>query len=848
MLKYRTSMWQKFLLLILAISISSSLATAEENNQSKAKTKTEDGLTLEKLFPKKSLFGPSARMMAFSRDGKYVAYRYRNNKERRHGSDLWVIEMSKKTPRRITSPSVLAAFQRSAKKVIADREKKAQAHLKKSKEKKDAKKMVQEGWIDEKDADDTKAPRYSGISSYVWSRNGHQILFQSESDLYKLQVESGKIKRLTMSKGRKSSFRWLPDDSGYAYQGSDGLMMVKFGSDYQRQIVAMSSRQRSRFGQSSSVPREFLGEYRFSPDGKFVSVMSIRFGAVPNGRKVNIATYRDRFMKVREVPRQVSDDEVRPREVKITIYPVNTTDTDSLEMKPIYRHKFSGPRDTVSVPQWSPNSKKIAFATFTQTTERMEFWEATVADAMKAAKSKPKTAAKKSSKKKSATKTTTKKPTAKKTTVKPKVKPIAKKLHQFLHTGGSTTPGMIQPEYLADSRHLIFMAEQSGFRQLHILDPVYESMRQLTSGPFEVYPVQLSKDRKSYFVTATKEDTSRLDVYSVDTESGKMTRLSVANGYYSSPAISDDGSTVLSNFAAFGSPKELYLVDVQAKKQTKLTHSHPKKTLELVKPKPEFFTYKNREGQTIHGHLWKPDGWKIKGKYPLLIYVYGGPLGTRKNVVEGSFQSSSYFFGYYMAKKHGYVTCTIDPRGMSGYSASFEKASFGQVGKPQARDLADGVKFLIKNYGVDAEKVAIHGWSFGGFQTQMCMYLEPDVFKVGIAGAGPTEWQNYNKWYSTGTIGKTKVGEPELKKYSLLPLAKNLKGNLLLIHGMEDPNVLYQDTVRVYRELLKAGKGHLVELFLDPTGTHGLGGDIDRLNRYRKYETFLLLHMGSGKK
>lgn len=244
--------------------------------------------------------------------------------------------------------------------------------------------------------------------------------------------------------------------------------------------------------------------------------------------------------------------------------------------------------------------------------------------------------------------------------------------------------------------------------------------------------------------------------------------------------------------------------------------------------------------------MFKPDGWTRDDKRPLLIYVYGGPLGTRKQVVDGSYDSAGYFFGMYMAKKHGYLTVTIDPRGVSGYAGVFEKANFEQVGKPQVEDLVDGVKFLIENYGVDPKRVGMHGWSFGGFQTQMCMYTEPDVFACGIAGAGPTEWENYNSWYSQGTIGETGQGTADLKKYSLLPLAKNLKGRLLLIHGMEDSNVLYQDTVRVYRELLRAGKETLVELFLDPTGGHGLGGDVKTLNRYRKYEEFLLRVMGSG--
>lgn len=261
--------------------------------------------------------------------------------------------------------------------------------------------------------------------------------------------------------------------------------------------------------------------------------------------------------------------------------------------------------------------------------------------------------------------------------------------------------------------------------------------------------------------------------------------------------------------------------------------------------KPEFFAYDNRDGQKIHGFLFEPeskgdkDAKKSEEKRPLLIYVYGGPLGTRKQVVEGNYGGSN-LFARYMTDEHGYVTATIDPRGMSGYGALFEKANFEQVGKPQVNDLVDGVRYLIEHHNVDPERVAIHGWSFGGFQTQMCLYTEPEVFKCGIAGAGPTEWENYNSWYSTGTIGESRSGKTDLAKYSLLPLAKGLEGKLLLVHGMEDSNVLYQDTVRVYAELLDAGKETLVELFLDPTGGHGLGGHVKTLNRYKKYEEFLL--------
>ena len=301
------------------------------------------------------------------------------------------------------------------------------------------------------------------------------------------------------------------------------------------------------------------------------------------------------------------------------------------------------------------------------------------------------------------------------------------------------------------------------------------------------------------------------------------------------------------SYVRYGILSELYAIDVAKKKMEKVTDSHPASARFVLQGRPQFFTYKNRHGHEIRGQLFKPEGWKKEDKRPLLIYIYGGPLGTRKMVVDGSYSADTFLFAWYMAKVHGFVTCTIDPRGVSGYGALFEKSNYEQVGRPQVEDLVDGAHYLVENFGVDPKRIGLHGWSFGGFQTQMCLYTEPDEFAAGIAGAGPTEWENYNSWYTTGTIGPSRVGQTDQKKYSLLPLAKNLKAKLLLVHGMEDDNVLYQDTVRVYRELLKAGKETLVELFLDPTGGHGLGGDVERLGRYRKYEEFLVRTLGSEK-
>ncbi len=823
--------------------------------------KVQDPWTLESIFPKKPMFGPSARGMSFSQDGRYAAYLYRPPVERRHGDDLWLFDVKTGKSTRITSVSVMAEFQEKTREVQKDRLKKSKKSKKKDKVKAQStskptskkseeveKKKPEAGKgkgdrVGKKDSDDKKAPKYGGVRSFLWSPKKCELLFVSGGDLYRLDAESKKIERLTSTRSAISRVSYLPSGEGYVYRADSAIIRIRFGSDLIDRIDPI-------------LPKgETLRSFKISPDGKSIVIVASKGESRRGGsRKVSIANYRDRFMKTREVSRHVSDDPIGKRTTLIYLCRIGNTLKEDGRLEKVWSQETTGPRDILKTPEWSEKSDRISFLAFEQLGDKAKVVEAKFIprkERVRRLKEKRKKKAKEYAQAKKKHDYDDKAPKPKKIDKDRSIEdglkdePIAESRvgSEFTHLRGTNTPRMIHPRYLADGKRMVLMTEQSGYRQLYILDPAYSSLDQLTRGRFEIYPVEISKDRKWLFVNATKGLPSHQNPYKVNLKTGEMVPLVKKEGFYSSLAVSPDGLHLLANFVCYGQLKELTYCNVASGKTSNLTDSHTEKAKKLTTTSPEFFSYKNRHGQTIYGHMFKPKGMGPDEKRPLLIYVYGGPLGTNKMVKDGSYSSDSYFFAQYMTRKHGYITCTIDPRGASGYGGAFERANFERVGKPQVEDLVDGVAFLVRKHGVDAKRVGIHGWSFGGFQTQMCLYTEPDVFKCGMAGAGPTEWENYNSWYSTGTIGKSRVGVPDLKKYSLLPLAKNLEGKLLLVHGMEDSNVLYQDTVRVYRELLKAGKETLVELFLDPTGNHGLGGDVKRLNKARKYEEFLLRNL-----
>lgn len=832
-----------------------------QEKESKKDSKAE--LKLEDLFPEKSLFGPSVRSSSFSNDGRFAAYLYRTYPERRHRNDLWVYDFKTGESTRITKVSVMAKFQKSTRAVKLDRIKKVKAAKKKAdakknegKKKNDSKKEAKSDTkkskedskdsdsgidvdqVSEKDVDDEKGPRYSGVSSFQWHPEKNGLLFVSQGDVYQIEdIEKPEIVRLTKTASGESQTQYLPDGSGYTFENDDVVYRVSFGSHMIEQL-------NPRLGRGES-----LSSYSLSPDGKRLMMVSRTGSRMDGGRTVDIIRYRDRFAKSSSVPRTVSDDEIKPQDLRVYMYDLESLQTEESELIEVFETKIDEPRDVISTPAWSPDSQKLTFCLFDQGKDEVQILMAKFPTPEEMKKLKDAKPASKSTEAESSTSESSRgrrSTTSSASSSAPKKHP-AKVVYRFQHFGGPNTPRMVSPNFAWDSHHIVFVSEQTGFRHIHMLDPLYQSTKALTSGNFEAYPIGYSKDHKNVFVTACKETPSRQMIYTLNLESGEMVRIGKEDGNYSSASVSNDGKKIVSSFVKYGQLTEFYASDDKAMKS--LTDSHPAKAKELTKTVPDFFEYKNRHGHTIHGMMYKPDGFKkdSKKKLPLLIYVYGGPLGTRKSVVDGSYSSDGYFFQMYMAKKHGYLTVVIDPRGQSGYGGFFEKSNYEKVGKPQVEDLTDGVKFLTENFNVDNKRVAIHGWSFGGFQTQMCLYTEPDVFQVGMAGAGPTEWENYNAWYTTGTVGPSRKGTPDQKKYSLRPLAKNLKGKLLLVHGMEDTNVLFQDTVAIYRELLKAGKETNVELFLDPTGGHGLGGDVKRVNRFKKYEEFLLRTIGETK-
>ncbi|MFZ4507888.1 MAG: prolyl oligopeptidase family serine peptidase [Fimbriimonas sp.] len=743
-------------------------------------------LTVDDLFPRKSWFGKAASSFEWSHGDRYLTYLW--NKYDDPGNDLWLYDTQEGKVTRLTSPEFFQTYDRTIPAAL-ERYKKDKA---------DEEKWLKIGdaeyrqWLqDRKKEDEARKepkPSYAGVSEVEWANKGDEFLMVYKGDVFRWKIGEPKPARLTRTRDAEVQLQYLPDDSGFTFRRANGVYRMRFGGP---DIVQLNPEL------PNGLP---LQGYQISPDG---STLMIRTGrSTGPDRQVDYITYRGRFAAAQKTSRGVADDKFN-EESYVYLYDLNDDPETNpkADEKPWEVWKWPGGEEWMEVAMnqdpWSKDSKQIVFGSWSRDKKDLEI---IVADLSKKER---------------------------------------KVVYKTKSDGDHGSPGLADPFFLPDGK-VTLLLDTSGYRHAWILDPASGGVTQVTKGDFETYPLGASEDGKTLFVRSGKEHPARMQLYSVNIETGEQKRLSTQTGQYDTPVFGHQKDKLVVPFASWEKRRETYLLDLEPGREKQLTESHPAGFDKVMRIQPKLFSYKNRLGMDVQGYVFLPPGFKKTDKRPLMIYVYGGPLGTGKSVIDGSFQSSGTMFNMLLAQELGFVTVTIDPRGQSGYSNLFGKANWENPGVAQVEDLTDGVKFLTANYGVDPAKVAINGWSFGGFQTQMCMYTAPDVFTLGIAGAGPTEWQNYNTWYTGAVIGDSTPGDPsKLDKFSLTKMAKNLKNPLLLLHGVEDTNVLFQDTIKVYQALLQYGKGPLIELTIDPTGGHGLGGEINTRDRHEMYLDFI---------
>ncbi|MGM9803846.1 MAG: DPP IV N-terminal domain-containing protein [Muribaculaceae bacterium] len=339
-----------------------------------------------------------------------------------------------------------------------------------------------------------------------------------------------------------------------------------------------------------------------------------------------------------------------------------------------------------------------------------------------------------------------------------------------------------------DDTRFIYWSQQDGYMHLYVMDVEGNIVRQLTQGNWVVdQVVGFNAKTKSVIYVSNEIDPRQMNIYSVNVDKGTKRLLDNGLGVHSA-TMSEDGQYILDSWSEPDVPRAYAITATKTGKSVEIHRSaDPWEGYQV--PIFESGTIKAADGETdLYWRMVKPADFNPEKKYPVVVYVYGGPHAHN---VAASWHWMSRSWETYMAQK-GYIVYILDNRGSENRGLAFEQATFRQLGQVEMQDQMKGVEYLKSLPYVDANRLGVHGWSFGGFMTISLMTNYPDVFKVGVAGGPVIDWKWYEVMYGERYMDTPQTNPEGYEKTSLLNRAKDLKGRLLVITGMNDNTVVPQ--------------------------------------------------------
>ena len=633
------------------------------------------------------------------------------------------------------------------------------------------------------------------IADYTLSSNEQKILIETDPEqIYRRSsraenfVYDIKTKKLTkLSAGGKQSFAtFSPDGTKIAFVRQNNLFMVDLNTMSERQITTDGKWNNIINGMCDWVYEEefsFAKAFFWSPDSRKIAFYTFDESKVPEYNmqmwgKLYPTDYRYKYPKAGEPNSTVS----------ISVY--NLVDTKTVKMD-------LGKETDLYIPRirWTINTNVLSISRLNRYQNKMELIHA---DAF----------------------------TGKTTTILIEESRTYVDVENF---GDDLT-------YLADGKSFIMSSEKDGYKHLYQYDMSGREVRQITTGKWEVdnfYGIDESSN--TLYFTSTEIASIERHLYSISLDGKVKKKLSIDRGV-NSANFSPDFKYFILNNSASNSPLKVSLYRSSNAQLVKVLEDNADLRARLtgytISPK-EFTVIKTADGVELNSWIIKPANFDPNKKYPLLMFVYGGP-GSQQ--VLNQYDGANFYWYQILAQK-GYIVACVDNRGTGGRGSEFKKCTYLNLGKLEVRDQIESAKYFGKLPFIDATRIGIQGWSYGGFMASNCLFQGADVFKAAIAVAPVTNWRYYDTVYTERFLRTPQENPSGYDDNSPVTHAKNLKGNFLLVHGTGDDNVHFQNAVALEDALIKNNKQF--QSFYYPNKNHGIAGGNTRLHLYTMMTNFL---------
>jgi dipeptidyl-peptidase 4 len=388
--------------------------------------------------------------------------------------------------------------------------------------------------------------------------------------------------------------------------------------------------------------------------------------------------------------------------------------------------------------------------------------------------------------------------------------------------------------FFKDGKRFLWSSERSGYRHLYLYGLDGKQLAQLTKGDWEVSALEAVDESKGLiYFTATEKSPLERQLYRVTLDGTGFARVTKEEGTHR-VNIAPNAAAFVDTHSNSMSPSRQDLLRADGFRIATINENKVAELAEYHLSPVEFLTVKSHDGMTLNAMMIKPAGFDSAKKYPVLVYTYGGP---RAQVVLNAWGGSTFLWHELLAQK-GYIIFALDNRGSAGRGHLFEEPIHFRLGAQEMSDQRDGASYLKSLPYVDANRIGIWGWSYGGHMTLHAMFEDPEDFKAGFAGGPVSDWYYYDTIYTERYLGLPQKNEESYQESSPVKNAEHLKGKLLIAHGTDDDNVHFANTLAVIDKLIEAGK--YAEVMVFPGRGHGASDPAARRVLMQRVTQFFL--------
>lgn len=412
-------------------------------------------------------------------------------------------------------------------------------------------------------------------------------------------------------------------------------------------------------------------------------------------------------------------------------------------------------------------------------------------------------------------------------------------------TEGWISTGFGSARFAPNSDRISFTSEQDGWEHIYLVNPDGSALKQLTTGEWQASWYQWLDDNRIVYVSSEVDPGVR-HIVVADLRRDSHTTITEGDQYRLGFDLSPDKKHIAFRKSWFNHPDDLYVINVDRPRgEVKLTNSVPERFNQIGWSMPEYIRFTGRDGETgLSMELIKPYDFDPAKKYPVVVFVHGA--GSLQNVYKGWSNNywREYMFHHFLAK-NGYVVIEVDYRHSLGYGRKFREDVTTWMGKYELEDIIDGIDYVAKDGYIDVNRVGVYGGSYGGFMALYAVSQAPDRFHAAAALRAVTNWENYyyaNPWYTGPRLGHPDTDRENYDRSSPLTYADSLSRPALILHGLVDDNVGFQDAMQYVEKLIQSGNTEF-DLMVYPSENHGFTSPKSWYDEYLRIFNYFEKHV-----